>query len=99
MRGIYHFRWFWDYSGGQMTNLGAHELDIVHWVLKAQGSEGRFFHRRPLVLKDGCETPDTQDAIWEYPGFTAELLHPRGRRGSAAALGGGLAVLRRQRAR
>ena len=21
-RGLYHFRWFWDYSGGQMTNLG-----------------------------------------------------------------------------
>src|SRR5262249_33908609 len=32
-RGIYHFRWFWDYSGGQMTNLGAHMLDIVDWAL------------------------------------------------------------------
>src|SRR6266436_7078571 len=30
-RAIYHFRWFWDYSGGQMTNLGAHSLDTVHW--------------------------------------------------------------------
>lgn len=28
-RGIYHFRWFWDYSGGQMTNLGQHSLDLV----------------------------------------------------------------------
>ena len=32
-RGLYHFRWFWDYSGGQMTNLGAHSLDIVDWCL------------------------------------------------------------------
>src|SRR5262249_53416021 len=32
-RAIYHFRWFWDYSGGQMTNLAAHSLDIVHWYL------------------------------------------------------------------
>src|SRR5689334_13167847 len=32
-RGIYHFRWFWDYSGGQMTNLAAHEIDIVQWAL------------------------------------------------------------------
>src|SRR5438445_6776705 len=32
-RGIYHFRWFWDYSGGQMTNLGHHALDIMHWTL------------------------------------------------------------------
>jgi len=35
-RSIYHFRWFWDYSGGQMTKLGAHEIDIVHWVMKGQ---------------------------------------------------------------
>ena len=34
-RSIYHFRWFWDYSGGQMTNLGQHSLDIVHWFLGA----------------------------------------------------------------
>src|SRR5437763_429883 len=32
-RCLYHFRWFWDYSGGQMTNLGAHHLDIVDWIL------------------------------------------------------------------
>ena len=28
-RGIYPFRWFWDYSVVQMTNLGQHALDIV----------------------------------------------------------------------
>jgi predicted dehydrogenase len=29
----YFFRFFWDYSGGQMTNFGAHHLDIAHWAL------------------------------------------------------------------
>jgi predicted dehydrogenase len=29
----YLFRFFWDYSGGQMTNFGAHDLDIVQWAL------------------------------------------------------------------
>jgi len=29
----YYFRFFWDYSGGQMTNWGAHHLDIAHWGL------------------------------------------------------------------
>jgi len=70
-RGIYHFRWFWDYSGGQMTNIGQHSLDTVHWFTGANGptavtsSGGRFF------LEDNCEVPDTQDALIEYPGFTA----------------------------
>ena len=70
-RSLYHFRWFWDYSGGQMTNLGAHDIDIVHWFMQVKGpaavssSGGRF------ALEDNGETPDTQDALFEYPGFTA----------------------------
>ncbi len=29
----YLFRFFWDYSGGQMTNFGAHDLDITQLAL------------------------------------------------------------------
>jgi predicted dehydrogenase len=72
MRALYHFRWFWDYSGGQMTNLGAHEMDIVQWFLGVKGPRAVSSSGGRLVLRDGCETPDTQDALWEYPGFTAE---------------------------
>jgi len=70
-RALYHFRWFWDYSGGQMTNLGAHEIDIAQWFTGSPGpvavssSGGRF------ALEDDGETPDVQDALFEYPGFTA----------------------------
>lgn len=70
-RAIYHFRWFWDYSGGQMTNLGHHSLDIVHWIfdlaapVAVSSSGGRRF------LRDNGEVPDTQDAIIEYPKFNA----------------------------
>ena len=47
-RSIYHFRWFWDYSGGQMTNLAHHSLDIVHWYLGATAPAGRHQQRRPV---------------------------------------------------
>lgn len=73
-RGIYHFRWFWDYSGGQMTNLGAHDLDFVYNFLDIKGPSavysagGRF-----ALTNDNGETPDTQDAILTYPGFTVSI--------------------------
>ncbi len=34
----YNFRFFWDYSGGQMTNWGAHHLDIAQWGLGMDNS-------------------------------------------------------------
>ena len=34
----YLFRFFWDYSGGQMTNWGAHHLDIAQWGLGMDAS-------------------------------------------------------------
>jgi predicted dehydrogenase len=70
-RGIYHFRWFWDYSGGQMTNLGQHSLDLVHWFLDVASLKSVYSNGGRFFLKDNCEVPDRQDAIIEYPGFSA----------------------------
>ena len=69
-RSLYHFRWFWDYSGGQMTNLGAHEIDVVHWAMQVKGPAAVSSCGGRFVLQDNGETPDTQDALFEYPGFT-----------------------------
>jgi predicted dehydrogenase len=69
-RSIYHFRWFWDYSGGQMTNLGQHSLDVVHWFLGATAPMAVTSAGGRFALRDNGETPDTQDALFEYPGLT-----------------------------
>ena len=86
-RSIYHFRWFWDYSGGQMTNLGQHSLDIVHWFLGATAPAAVTSTGGRFALKDNGETPDTQDAIFEYPGWTATWSQRECSRGAAPAQG------------
>jgi predicted dehydrogenase len=74
-RALYHFRWFWDYSGGQMTNLAAHALDILHWFLGVQGPRAVTSAGGRFCLQDNGETPDTQDTLVEYPGLTAVWSH------------------------
>ena len=65
LRGHYHFRWFWDYSGGQMTNWGAHNIDIARWGLASEaprsvaGCGGRY------AIRDIGETPDVQEVLYE----------------------------------
>ncbi len=69
-RGIYQFRWCWDFSGGQMANWGQHALDIVYWYLHAKGPTAAYSTGGRWFLQDNCETPDVQDTILEHPGWS-----------------------------
>jgi predicted dehydrogenase len=84
-RALYHFRWFWDYSGGQMTNLGQHALDIAHWYLGAKGPKSVSSIGGRFCLQDNGETPDTQDVLFEYPGWTAVWSHREACKGTPGA--------------
>jgi predicted dehydrogenase len=86
-RGLYHFRWFWDYSGGQMTNLGAHQIDILQWFLGFKGPQSVYSSGGRFVLEDDGETPDTQDAAYTYSQMTSLWSHREASQGDAAGSG------------
>ncbi|WP_162179857.1 Gfo/Idh/MocA family protein [Bryobacter aggregatus] len=87
-RALYHFRWFWDYSGGQMTNLGAHQIDILQWYLGYQGPQAVYSNGGRFVIEDDGETPDTQDAAFTYSNkLTSLWSHREGSQGDAAGSG------------
>jgi predicted dehydrogenase len=69
-RCLYKFRWFWDYSGGQLTNFGTHYLDMIQWALNQDAPKAVFATGGKFAVHDNREIPDTMEAIWEYPGGT-----------------------------
>ena len=68
-RGLYHFRWFWDYSGGQLTNLGAHSVAAFLLVTGVKGPTRVVSFGGRFTLEDDGETPDLQEVIYQFPGF------------------------------
>src|SRR5207302_785295 len=69
-RCLYKFRWFMDYSGGQLTNFGTHYLDVIQWALGQDAPKGVFAAGGKYAIEDNREIPDTLEAVWEYEGGT-----------------------------
>jgi predicted dehydrogenase len=69
-RCLYKFRWFWDYSGGQLTNFGTHYLDVIQWALGKDAPKGVFALGGKFAVRDNREIPDTLEVVWEYEGGT-----------------------------
>ncbi len=63
----YLFRFYWDYSGGQQTNFGAHHLDIAQWGLGMDESGPVSVEGSGVFNPDGWyETPDTTEIRYKY---------------------------------
>lgn len=89
-RTFYRFRWFYDYSGGQVTNFGVHYIDFIHWALGQNAPRavtamgGRF-----AEIQDNREIPDTLEVLWQYPGDTLVTFSQFNATAAPAGLKGG----------
>ncbi|HXD87532.1 MAG TPA: Gfo/Idh/MocA family oxidoreductase [Urbifossiella sp.] len=65
---LYKFRWFWDYSGGQLTNFGTHYLDVIQWAIQQDAPKAIACLGGKFGVTDNRDIPDTCEAVWEYDG-------------------------------
>jgi predicted dehydrogenase len=75
----FNFRWYWAYSGGLMTDWGAHMIDIANMGMDTLNPKSAMSLGGKLGYpEDAMETPDTQQAILEYDGFNLIWEHALG---------------------
>jgi predicted dehydrogenase len=67
-RCLYKFRWFRDYSGGQLTNMGTHYLDVIQWALGKHAPQSVYAIGGKYAVDDNREIPDTMEVVWQYDG-------------------------------
>jgi predicted dehydrogenase len=67
-RAYYNFRWFYNYSGGQLTNFGVHYMDMIRWCLGQEAPRSVAAMGGKYAVKDNREIPDTLEVMWEFDG-------------------------------
>jgi len=68
LRFIWDFRWFYDYSGGNLTDWGAHHNDIAQWALGADEAGPVLIDGKGAFPTSGLfDTPITYEVNYTYP--------------------------------
>jgi predicted dehydrogenase len=70
-RAHYTFRWWYEYSGGQMTDWGAHHVDIAQWGAGMQESG-------PVEIDGRADLPNTPDGYNVATNFSAKMRYADG---------------------
>jgi predicted dehydrogenase len=60
------WRYFWEYSGGNMTDQGTHLMDVVQWFTNSGPVRSAICYGQ-RAKNTGSEVPDVFCAVFEYP--------------------------------
>jgi len=63
------FRYFWDYSGGYITDFGNHRLDTMQQIMGVTAPHTVSATGGIYIMKDDRETPDFLTVTYEYDKF------------------------------
>ncbi|HUD67559.1 MAG TPA: Gfo/Idh/MocA family oxidoreductase [Candidatus Sulfotelmatobacter sp.] len=66
-RLYFEFRLYKDFSSGIPDQWMSHAIDLVHWFMDDPFPQSAVSHGGVLAWRDGRETPDTFQALLEYP--------------------------------
>jgi predicted dehydrogenase len=64
------WRYFWEYSGGNMTDQGTHLMDVVQWYTNSGPVRSAVCYGQ-RAKNTGSEVPDVFCAVFEYPALMA----------------------------
>jgi len=63
----YNWHWYWAFGNGDIGNQGVHEMDVARWGLgKDELPPVAFSSGGHFITDDDQETPNTQQAIFDY---------------------------------
>ena len=80
-RAHYYFRWWYEYSGGQMTDWGAHHLDIAQWGINSYPVEIKGTAKYPDVGLDSYNVATDFYAEYKYANDVIMTVSDSGRNG------------------
>jgi len=65
---FHHWRWFWNFGGGAMTDLFTHWIDVAHWAMQSDQAQAAVMLADKRVWEQ-WDCPDTIQAAFRYPNF------------------------------
>ncbi|HZS08440.1 MAG TPA: Gfo/Idh/MocA family oxidoreductase [Blastocatellia bacterium] len=68
---FFHWRSYFDYNGGHMTDQGTHLMDVIQWFCNDGKPPKTAVCQGMICMQKFGEVPDTFSAVFEYPTFLA----------------------------